>query len=218
MTVSSSRDLGLNFLPISRIAIRDFGDDVPPGGGATLLEVAHWMRSYLMSAHPDLGRTGDVCPFAGQAARADLLRIAVSEAGPDDLLAIRRQMLGAFATFDAIPYPRGMANFRAVVAAFPNCASPDGVAALAAVQKSLRRLSFATARMVGVFHQEAEAQGLWNPAFRPLRAPIPLIAIRALVENDAAFVMRHPLLAPAYLRRFRFAGGKRLIARLWTRA
>lgn len=214
---SAPSDDGLIFLPLSRVARRDFGV-MPTADAATLTEVAQWMRDYLMSAHPDLGRPGDVCPFTGQAARLDVFRLAASEAGPNDPLTIRRQMLRAFATFDAIGYPRGMANFRSVIVAFPHCANPAGIASLAAVQKSLRRLSFATARMIGVFHQDADAPGLWNPAFRPLRSPIPLIAIRALVKNDAAFVMRHPLLAPAYLRRFPLAGSKRLIAALWKRA
>lgn len=214
---SAPSDDGLIFLPLSRVVRHDFGE-AAPAADATLAAVAQWMRDYLMSAHSELGRAGDVCPFTGQAARLDVFRLAASEAGPNDVLTIRRQMLRAFATFDDIAYPRGMANFRSVIVAFPHCASPAGIASLAAVQKSLRRLSFATARMIGVFHQGADAPGLWNPAFRPLRSPIPLIAIRALVENDAAFVMRHPLLAPAYLRRFPLAGGKRLIAALWKRA
>ena len=215
--VSAPSDDGLNFLPLSRIAKGDFGG-APAADAATLTAVAQWMREYLMSAHPDLGRPGDVCPFSAQAARADVFRLAVSGAGPSDAFAMRRQMLKGFSTFDSVPHQRGMATFRSVVVAFPHCASPEGIASLAAVQKSLRRLSFETARMIGVFHQRAEAPGLWNPVFRPLRSPIPLIAIRALVENDAAFVIRHPLLAPAYLRRFRLAGGRRLLVALRKRA
>jgi hypothetical protein len=36
-----------------------------------------WVESYLMSAHPDLGRTGAVCPFTKQAARIDTVRLAI---------------------------------------------------------------------------------------------------------------------------------------------
>jgi hypothetical protein len=209
---------GPTFFPLSRVAVRDFGGALAPPSAAALIGVAQWMRAYLTNAHPEFDRLGDVCPFADKAARADVFRIAVSEARASDLLTIRRQMLDAFAAFDAIPYPRGMANFRSVIVAFPHCADAEGIAGLAAVRKSLRQLSFAKARMVGVFHQSAEAPCLWSAAFRPLRSPIPLMAIRALVENDAAFVMRHPLLAPAYLRSFPLAGGRRLIAELWRRA
>ena len=54
--------------------------------------------------------------------------------------------------------------------------------------------------MIGVFHANAQEPGLWNKDFRPLRAPIPLVVIRSLVVADFAFVLRHPLLAPAYFQ------------------
>ena len=68
--------------------------------------------------------------------------------------------------------------------------------------------------MVGFFEPNSEDRGLINPDFRPLRAPIPLLAIRLLVENDAPFVLRNPLLAPIYLAKFPFKGSRRLVAAL----
>jgi hypothetical protein len=69
-------------------------------------------------------------------------------------------------------------------------------------------------RMIGLMHAGSEARGLWNAAFRPLRAPMPVLAIRHMVEHDAPFALRHPLLLLPYLARFRLAGLKRLYALL----
>jgi hypothetical protein len=41
-----------------------------------------------------------------------------------------------------------------------------------------------------------------------------LLAIRLLVENDAPFVLRNPLLAPIYLAKFPLKGSRRLVAAL----
>ena len=66
--------------------------------------------------------------------------------------------------------------------------------------------------MIGFMHAGNEAPGLWNPAFRPLRAPLPVLAIRHLVEQDAPFAARHPLLLAPFLIKFRFDGAKRILA------
>jgi len=42
--------------------------------------------------------------------------------------------------------------------------------------------------------------------------PLPMLAIRHMVENDAPFTLRHPLLLPAYLGRFRSAAPRLLRA------
>jgi len=188
--------------------------DLAPKSAAALRVLTHWTRSFLMRDHPELGREGNVCPFTSMGARADTLRFAVSDATSGDASRIRVDLLQAFEQFDDIPYPRKMGVYRAILIGFPNCDDAEGVAALAVARKSLRLLSFRRARMIGVFHARTEEPGLWNRKFRPLRSPLPLIAIRSLVVQDAAFVMRHPLLAPAYLANFPLAGPRHLAERM----
>jgi hypothetical protein len=206
----------VRFLTLDAIQSGALGDAA--SRAADFRAMAGWTRAFLMSAHPDLGRDGDVCPFTSMGARLGLLRFAVSDATPDDPARIAREARDAFAAFEDMPHAPRMGNFRAVLLGFPNCADERGIAALGAAQKALRLTSFRRARMIGVFHAGADAPGLWNPDFRPLRSPIPLIAFRALVEQDAPFVTRHPLLAPSYLRAFPIRGSRRLIARLWARS
>jgi hypothetical protein len=66
--------------------------------------------------------------------------------------------------------------------------------------------------LVGEFHAANANPGLHNPDFRPLRSPVPMLAIRHLVESDLAFLNRdfYPVsLRATYLRSYLFRlGGK----------
>jgi hypothetical protein len=63
--------------------------------------------------------------------------------------------------------------------------------------------------MLGEFHMRNHSQGIHNHNFRPLRSPIPILAIRFMVEPDLPF-LNHPNDEPqlrikylnTYLQRF----------------
>lgn len=188
--------------------------DLSAAEDKALTDMFGWTRSFLMSTHPELGRTGDVCPFTARGARLDTLRFGVSGAGPGDFHRAAAEMFATFEQFDAIDHPDRQGVFRAILVAFPQCDSAEGRQMLLDVQKHLRPHSLRQARMMGLFHTETEAEGLWNPGFRPLRSPVPILALRALVEQDSIFVLRHPLLAPTYLMKFKLAGGRRIVNHL----
>ncbi len=185
-----------------------------PEASAALATLLAWVESYLMREHPELGRTGAVCPFTRQAARLDTARLSICEAGPDEEERAFALIRGGFAALDAIPAKPGMAHFRTVIVGFPHCAGQAGIAMLQRVQKRHKFHSLRRSRMIGLMHPASEAPGLWNRDFRPLRAPLPVLAIRHLVEHDAPFAARHPLLLLPYLAHFRLAGTRRLIDHL----
>jgi hypothetical protein len=186
-------------------------NDHPPAACALL---AQWVRSYLMRPHADLGRAGDVCPFTAQASRLDTVRIGISEAGAGDAARILKTMESAIKAFDDIPCAGSMRHFRTVIVGFPHCVGEEASAVLKRVQNRLRPHSIFRGKMIGLFEPASPDKGLINPDFRPLRAPLPLLAIRLLVENDTPFVLRNPLLAPIYLAKFPVKGSRRLIAAL----
>jgi hypothetical protein len=177
-----------------------------------MVRLLGWVESYLMQGHPDLGRTGAVCPFTRQAAKLDTARLAVSHAtaaDEDEAFALIRT---CFAELEQIRCKPGMEHFRTIIVGFPECAGPEGVAMLQRVQARHKFYSLSRFRMIGMMHDASDAPGLWNPDFRPLRAPMPVLAIRHLVEQDAPFAARHPLLIAPYLLKFRLAGLSRLFA------
>jgi hypothetical protein len=175
--------------------------------------IADWVRSYLMRPHPKLGRPGAVCPFTSAAARLDAIRVGSSPARTQE--GIDRAMEQALAAFEAIECPKSQRHFRTAIVGFPNCADEEGVAQLKNARNRLRLESILRGKMFALFEPNSGDKGLLNPEFRPLRSPLPLLAIRMLVENDAPFVLRNPLLAPIYLVKFPLTGPRRIWSALW---
>ena len=174
-------------------------------------QIAGWIRSYLMQPHPELGRTGAVCPFTPHAAKLDAVLIGTSRRA--DVEGIVAVMERAISAFDVIEVPREARRFRAVLVGFPECSGADGAALLRAAQNRLRPHSIYRGKMIGLFEPNSQAAGLINPDFKPLRAPLPLLAIRSLVVEDAPFVKRNPRLAPLYLLKFGRDGLRRLFGK-----
>ena len=194
-----------------KVDLRSLDAAALPDSPADARVLADWVRQYLMRPHPDLGRTGHVCPFTAKAARLALLRIGISPLGPADRHQILRTMRDAMQAFHVLPSTRATRIFRTVIVGFPNCTGADGIAALHRVQNAMRYHSLVGAKMIGLFEPGSQATGLINAEFRPLRSPVPVLAIRMLVEQDAPFVARNPLLAPIYVLKFPLAGTRRLL-------
>jgi hypothetical protein len=184
---------------------------LPPHLVSVYQLIAQWITSYLMSNHAELGRAGDVCPFTAHAARLDTIRIGASDAACSDNNTIKSMVRYCFEQFALIPAAPSAAQFRAIIIGFANLSSDRGIACLRIAQSQLKYDCLRRGLMLGRFEPNSTARGLCNPDFRPLRSPIPLLAIREIVENDAAFAVRHPLLIPAYLYKYPAAGLKRLL-------
>jgi hypothetical protein len=201
---SSASETELLLRPLS--ALPDASSETPVAEIDQI--IANWVRSYLMRPHPQLGRPGAVCPFTSAAARLDAIRVGSSPAGAQE--EVDRTLRRALAAFEAIETPKSQRHFRTVIVGFPNCADEDGLARLKNARNGMRRESILRGKMFALFEPNSGDKGLLNPEFRPLRSPLPLLAIRMLVENDAPFVLRNPLLAPIYLLKFPLAGPRRI--------
>ena len=174
--------------------------------------IAGWVKSYLMASHPDLGRPGEVCPFTSRAYQLDTIRIGVSFAASRDGALVTQLMRDGLRQFAAIACEDATRQLRTVIVGFPNLTNAEGVAALRSAQRRLTLRCLWDGLMIGRFHPDSEDEGLWNPDFRPMRAPIPLLAVRHLVRNDAPFALRHPVLLASYLCRYSAAAPRHLLA------
>jgi hypothetical protein len=174
--------------------------------------IAAWITGYLMRSHPELGRPGEVCPFTARAYQLDTIRIGVSLAAADDGAAVKENMRDCLQQFRSIACDKPTRHLRTVVVGFPNLDGEDGLAALKAAQGHLKLRCLWEGLMVGRFHSRSQDEGLWNRDFRPMRAPIPLIAVRHLVRNDAPFALRNPVLFASYLCRYSVSAPRYLLA------
>jgi hypothetical protein len=179
-----------------------------------LATLFHWIDSYPMAHHPDLGRPGPVCPFTRPARALNLLRLSVCDAGPTDEDAIFERIRHGLRCHSRIPASGEAVRLRAVVIGFPGCASDEGTATLRRVCRRHKYYTLIRLQMLGFFHQNSTDPGLWNSTFHPMRAPYPILAIRHLVEQDAGFAAKNHLLMLPYLLRFPVSGARRLYAHL----
>jgi len=178
--------------------------------------LSNWIADYPMNDHAELGRIGAVCPFVRQASRLEIMRVGVSQAGPSEEEDVFADIRGSFGHLVRIPAPRGKDRLRTIIVGYPNCAGEDGISMLERVYRRHKYYTLFRFQMIAFFHAGSETHGLWNPDFRPMRAPMPVLAVRYLVEQDAPFAAKHRLMTLPYLLRFGPAGARRLAAH-WQR-
>lgn len=155
--------------------------------------IAAWVRTFLAQAHPHLGRNGSVCPFVPVALRFDTIWMTeVGDATPDfdRICQIITEYRDIFLQTEPTKGPDALN--KAFLVVFPSLAAngPEGAAVVDNVQARLKKHFVDMGLMLGEFHAANETPGLRNPNFRPLRSPIPMLAIRHMVESDLPFLAR----------------------------
>lgn len=178
--------------------------------------VLDWIRRFLAHPHPQLGRQGSVCPFVPIALEFDTIWMAeVVETTPsfEHISAIITDYRNVFLKTEPTTGPEAMNKSFLVV--FPSLSAngADGAAVIDKVQASLKRYFVEIGLMLGEFHAANESPGLRNPDFRPLRSPIPMLAIRHMVESDLPFLIREtypPKERSSFLRSYLFRLGGEL--------
>lgn len=165
-------------------------------------EILAWVRRYLVSPHPELGRNGPVCPYTQPslhrgllylAALADLSGADISEAVGGLRLWYERLLATVPSTADQ--------ELLTILLVLPQLDFHDSTE-LDEVQRLAKDRFVSEGLMIGQFHPVCAAPGLWNPNFKALRAPVPLLAVRKLLVFDMPFLMDTGVHAESYLRRF----------------
>lgn len=163
-----------------------------------LTEVLAWARSYLVSHDPDLGRSGPVCPYTQPSLQRGLFFLATAT-GVDVLAAV--DCLRTWYVTAAAELPAADRDLLTVLLVLPDL-DPVDPTPLDDLQREAKDDFVDNGLMIGQFHPACEAPGLWNPDFRPLRSPVPLLAIRKLVVNDLPFLVDKESHLDSFLRRF----------------
>lgn len=159
-----------------------------------------WASTFLMHPHPDLGRTGPVCPYTAPSINRSLMWAAVVHGS-----ALTAEKVGEYA--DALielfgelePRDEASAVYKSVMVVFPELTD---YSIIDTVQEERKSQVVPEGLMIGQFYPGCDVAGLWNKSFRPLDCPYPLIALRHMVPSDFAFLAdRRDWLIP-YLKRF----------------
>ncbi len=164
--------------------IDKFQQDLP-----YLIETSEWVRKFLAQPHPNLGRTGKVCPYVPFALKFDTIQLAVirpqtsSQQELENLIKNYRDIF-----LQSEPKVGEAAIYKVFLLIFPDINIEDTSILIDEVQKKLKPYFVEAGLMLGEFHMNNQSLGLHNPDFRPLRSPIPMLAIRFMVEPDLPFL------------------------------
>lgn len=174
-----------------------------PAKLSDLRQIADWAVDFLSAPHPQLGRRGPVCPYTRPSMENNTFLLAWA-GGEHDLASIeatveryRRWFLELREQLDGAREQ----HLLTILVVLPGIDRTDS-GPLDALQAGLKDAFVRAGLMVGQFHPRCEQSGLWNEEFRPLRAPVPLLAIRQMVSSDLPFLLDSASHLSAYLNRF----------------
>ncbi len=150
-----------------------------------------WVSGYTPRPHPDLGRSGVVCPYMVKALRRDYVHMVEFDAtrGDEALMALARELLARmrrradelgsdriYLVNMVVPYGLPDDELKAMVERVHTALKPEWVEA---------------GFMVGDFWPDHETIGLHNDDFRPFTSPLPLLGMRHIVPADLVFFVKH---------------------------
>jgi len=155
-----------------------------------LVETWNWLRNFLAKPHPELGRAGNVCPYIPKALNSNSIRLKVIRSKnleQQEISDIVLSYRNAFLNLE--PKAKEESIYKSIILIFPDINHEEAPRLIDSVQKQLKPLFVELGLMLGEFHKRNETPGLHNPNFRPLRSPIPMLAIRFMVESDLPFLL-----------------------------
>lgn len=178
------------------------GRSVPRDKQAPVRVIAEWAAEFLVQGHALLGRKGAVCPYTKPSIDKELFHLACVDRGATDaeVLAVLLEYRDWHEEL-AVRLPEPDRRYLTVLVVLPD-EDPHDPAHLDELQEQLKISFVRRGLMVGQFHPRCEAPGLWSPDFRPLRSPVPLLAIRHMVPFDLPFLQTAAPYLDAYLENF----------------
>lgn len=179
---------------------------------AGLMSIAHFVTDTLAKPHPDLGRSGAVCPFVPLSLSYHRLLLSASTLDVDDPDRIIDEMVMIGSLFDEMngKVARNKEARISIIHIFPKVPFETGFASIDTVQRALKQDFVDQGLMIGEFYPGCEARGLHNPYFRPFDAPVPALAVREMTLSDAPFLMSRESYRQAYLAQFGDAGRRQM--------
>jgi hypothetical protein len=163
-------------------------------------QMREWAMTYLTAPHPELGREGPVCPFTASSISRETFWVGCVDRSDLRVEDIERTVSGMVTEFLRLPPMEGPGTLlKTILILFPAVIDSSKIDQ---AQRRLKKESVSSGLMIGQFYPECEEPGIRNPEFRPLRSPVPLLAIRHMVSSDFPFLTGRAEWIEEYLNRF----------------
>jgi hypothetical protein len=187
------------------VAVAVSGDAAAP-----LRSVAEWLDGYISRPHHGLGRSGEVCPWTRRTIDLGKLELVpISSTDGAEVDAILETLRDRFMSAES---PKNSDfGFRSIVLVFHRLDPERAAEFIVAAHARSKPAFLDRGLMLGEFYPTCDKPGLRDPAFRPLRSPVPLLVIRQMVEPDIEFLLDKDAFVESYLRVHRGRGLERLL-------
>ncbi|WP_435612053.1 DUF6875 domain-containing protein [Streptomyces sp. bgisy159] len=156
-----------------------------------MTEARDWIAAYTPRPHPELGRSGVVCPYMVKALRRRYVDMVEFDAnrGDEALAALARERL---ADLRRRAEEAGKDRIYLVNMIVPvGLPSDEAKAMVGRVHNALKPEWVEAGYMLGDFWPDHETIGLHNDDFRPFTSPLPLLGMRHIVPADLFFFVKH---------------------------
>ncbi len=182
------KDISKNNIPTSYLAYRD-----------ELELFSGWVTNFLEKSNKNLGRTGAVCPYVQYAEEKEYFKVGIFEQPNPVQSHIVNLIRGLKDTFLSMPpLQKKDKKFKAITVLFPALTQSQIYHIIDDVQLQLKPEFVKQGMMIGQFYENCQQGGLRNSNFKPLQSPVPLLAIRYMVETDWPFLEGDKILEQAY--------------------
>lgn len=163
-------------------------------------QLRDWVMTYLVTPHPRLGREGAVCPFTATSVKKGLFWAGAARQPGLTAGDIEKIVADVVPVFQGLPPATGPNTLlKTILVLFPTVAD---YRLIDEAQRHLKEVCVPRGIMIGQFYPDCDEPGIRNPDFRPLRSPIPLLAIRHMVSSDLPFLTARADWIAEYLKKF----------------
>jgi hypothetical protein len=191
------------------LLVEDLNDDsktidLLEGDLEALRAVAGWITSFVAKPHPDLGRSGPVCPFVPRALEIGKLWLAAERVGDRTIVEVVELVEGYQQLFKkAQPTGGGDEKYKSFVVVFTDLPDTRASEFFGEVLEHLAVPSYAKdGFMMGGFHEGNEGPSLYSERFRPFTSPVPFLLMRQAVVSDWKFFLDNEVRLDLWARRY----------------
>lgn len=168
-----------------------------------LVGAARWAKEFLTNPHPELGRSGHVCPYVNAAIREQRFLLTVLRNAHSKQRAVEQDILRLGRHLEQLhPKASRKAHLSTIVVLFPDLPKERAGEIINDVHRRLKPSFLSRGMMLGEFFAESSKPGLHNPDFRPLRSEVPLLVIRSMMLTDIAFLSDRARFVRAFIENF----------------
>jgi len=162
--------------------------------------IKNWIKEFLCSPHPSLGRAGSVCPFTREAINKDTIYFSLEKYFYLDKEIEIKKISSQIKLFKALKV-NNHEEYKVIINAYPYLDKSEYIK-IELIQNELKPLFVEENLMIGQFYPGCKEKGLWNDNFFPLDSPISLLAIRNMAITDIAFLISTNSFVEKYLQVF----------------